>query len=136
MSKVALFWPYPPKFFSRPFFRHPQKIFRLPKFFNLFRPKRSFFRLYRPKKCFLALKNLFFRPKNFLKLFRPKNSFLDFLDLKISLNPLQTLRKHLFSLQIDEKNNISFLDFIAKNCRSYYNCTFPGPLSFCFTLLS
>ena len=39
------------------------------------------------------------------RLFRPK----------ISLNLLKTLRKHLFSLQIDEKNNI-FLDFIAKNC--------------------
>ena len=53
-----------------------------------------FFRLYRPKNCFLALKNLFFRPKKNFSLF----------DLKISLNPPKTLRKHLFSLQIDEKN--------------------------------
>ena len=55
---------------------------------------------------FLLLKNLFFRPKN------------PFLDLKISLNPLKTLRKHLFNRQIDEKNNI-FLDFIAKNCPTH-----------------
>ena len=58
---------------------------------------------------FLVLKNLFF-----FRIFRPKNQFLG---LKISLNPLKTLRKHLFNLLIDEKNNI-FLDFIAKNCPS------------------
>ena len=56
---------------------------------------------------FFSPKNLFFRPKKiFFRLFRPKNPFLDFFDLKISLNPLKTLRKHLFNLQIDEKNNI------------------------------
>ena len=32
--------------------------------------------------------------------------FLDFLDLKNFLNRLKTLRKQLFSLLIDEKNNI------------------------------
>ena len=64
--------------------------------------------------------DLFFRhPQIFFRLYRPKKIFLDFLDLKISLNPLKTLRKHLFSLQIDEINNI-FLDFIAKNCPNYY----------------
>ena len=63
---------------------------------------------------FLALKNLFLDLKMFLALnnlfffFRPKKFYLDFLDLKISLNPLKTVRKHLFNLQIDEKNNIFF----------------------------
>ena len=73
--------------------------------------------MFRLRKIFLDLK-IFFDLKYFFTLFTLKNSFLDFLDLKISLNPLKTLRKHLFSLQIDEKNNI-FLDFIAKNCPSY-----------------
>ena len=49
---------------------------------------------------------------------RPKKFFLHFLDLKISLNPLKTLRKLLFNLQIDEKNNI-FLDFSKKLPFSY-----------------
>ena len=67
-----------------------------------------------PKKnSFLDLKKFFLDLKIFFRLLRPKNPFLDFLDLEISLNPLKTLRKHLFNLQIDEKNNI-FLDFIAK----------------------
>ena len=85
MSKVVIFWPYTPKFF-------------LPPFLTFLGLKNHFL-------DFIDLKNLFFRPENL---------FLDFLDPKISLNPLKTLRKHLFSLQIDEKNNI-FLDFIAKN---------------------
>ena len=92
------------------------QIFRPLQIFYPFKPEDSFFRLYRPRKCFLTLKNLFFRPKN---------PFLDFLDLKISLNPLKTLRKHLFNLQIDEKNNI-VLDFIAKNCPSHDSCVLHG----------
>ena len=98
MSKVVIFWPYAPKFFR------PLQIFPSNKpFFRLYRPKNHFLA---PKKTsFLDLKNFFLDLKNFITLFKPKNSFLDFLDLKISLNPLKTLRKHLFSLQIDEKNN-------------------------------
>ena len=40
--------------------------------------------------------------------------FLDFLDLKNFLNRLKTLKKHLFSLQIDEKNNIFNFRFYSK----------------------
>ena len=55
---------------------------------------------------------MFFSPKKpFFKLLRHKNPFLD---LKISLNPLKTLRKHLFNLQIDEKNNIFFRIYSKK----------------------
>ena len=53
--------------------------------------------------AYLDLKTGFFDLKNF---FRPKNSFLDFLEVKSFLNLLKTLKRHLFSLQIDEKNNI------------------------------
>ena len=94
MSKVVIFWTYIPKFFWR---------LSIPKFFA------TFFRHPQIFLDFIDLKTVF-SPKN--RVFRPKNSFLD---LKISLNPLKTLRKHLFSLQIDEKKNI-FVDFIAKNC--------------------
>ena len=126
MSKVAFFGHISPNFFDDLFFRNllnflgtPKNFSASPNFFYPFRPENSFFRLYRLKKCFLAQKDLFFRPKkNFFRLFRPKNPFLDLLGLKISLNPLKTLREHLFNLQIDEKNNI-FLDFIAKNCSNY-----------------
>ena len=60
--------------------------------------------VYYSKNRFFALKIQFFRPKK--NFFTPRKFFLDFLDLKISLNPLKTLSKHLFTLQIDGKNNI------------------------------
>ena len=65
MSKVVIFSTYTPKFFDDFFLGTTQKIFRPPKLFNLFRPKKSFFRLYRPKNCFLALKTSFLDLKNF-----------------------------------------------------------------------
>ena len=114
MSKVVIFLAICPQIFLTTFFfletpkflgcskffyislnRHPPNFFALPKFSRL-------------TNHFLAPTKPFFRPKKFL---------LDFLDLKISLNPLKTLRKHLFSLQIDEKN--IFLAFTAKNCPNY-----------------
>ena len=116
MSKVVIFGHIPPNFFVAQYF-FPVYLIKLllPIIFYLFRPKKLFFRLYRPKNCLLALKNLFLDQKKI---------FLDLLDLKISLNQLKTLRKHLFSLQIDEKNNI-FLNFTEKNCPNYYNAVKP-----------
>ena len=106
MSKVVIFGHISPNFFDDLFLGIPKLIFFVDQYFShipnkaspayyffcLFRPKKLFFRLYRPKNCILDL----------------KACFLDFLDLKISLNPLKTLRKLLFSHQIDEKNNIFF----------------------------
>ena len=105
MSKVVIFWTYIPNFFDDLFFSYPQNFFasfffKHPQIFwrpFFLRHPQIFFRLYRPKNCFLALK---------IHFFRPRKNFLDLLDLKISLNILKTLRKHLFSLQIDEENNI------------------------------
>ena len=85
---------------------------------------------------FLSIPKFFWRPffyssPNFFWLYRHKKILLDFLDLKISLNPLKTLRKHLFTLQIDEKNNI-FLDFIAKNCSSNYKSLDSSSCDYCW----
>ena len=98
MSKVVIFWAFIPKFFCRIFLRIPI-FFPFPHIPNKASPAYHFL-------DFIYL-------KKFFRLFKPKNSFLDFLDLKISLNPLKTLRNHLFSLQIDEKNNI-FLRLYSK----------------------
>ena len=54
------------------------------------------------------------KPKNFFRLFRPKNPFLDFLDLKIFSNRLNSLQKHLFNLQTDEKNYIFNFSIYSK----------------------
>ena len=121
MSKVAFFGDISPNFFddlfleSPNFLGTPQRFFGLPKFFYPFSPGNSFFRLFRPKKSFLALKTSFFRPKKFFsRLFRPKNPFLDFLDLKIFSNRLNSLQKHLLNLQSHEKNYIFNFSIYSK----------------------
>ena len=103
MSEVTVFYLISSKFFVDLFFIFGNLIFfshianKNPPAYYLF----DFLDLITDFLDFLDLK-LFFRPKKFLDirnffiLFRPKNF----------LNRFKTLKKHLFSLQIDEKNNI------------------------------
>ena len=84
-----------PNFFDDLFLGIP-KFFCRPIFFPIYLIKLLLpiiFYLFRPKKLFFRL----YRPKNFI------NS-----------------TQHLFSLQIDEKNNIFFRLLIAKNCPSHH----------------
>ena len=99
------FFKYPPKFFTPP----PPKIVRPPQiFFALLDLEILFLEFIDLKNVLSPKKASFLDLKNFFRLFRPKNPFLTFLDQKIPLNPLKTLKKHLFNLQSDEKNNIFF----------------------------
>ena len=45
-------------------------------------------------------------PKTFFSIYSIKNFFLAFIALKILLNQLNSLQKHLLNLQSDEKNYI------------------------------
>ena len=105
MSKVAFFGHISPNFFDDLFFLfwNPPNFLGTPK---IFYPPQKFFGL--PK----FLKNIFFRPKKFFS--RPKNPFLDFIDLKIFSNRLNSLQKHLLNLQIDEKNYIFNFSIYSK----------------------